>query len=295
MPTNDTNILGPNTTAASSPLLLEAAADPSVHWWNKSALLLLISSELSNIGIVFKVLSPWLKFLQAFGSAIPWMVFIADPLIYVFKALYRVLRITARMLNIKLSDEERPHPWQTAIDMVVIAMFAVAVLCFLGIVVAAAKGIFVGWILGLSGMVMVGYVDYYHPYRQACKNYQQISMNLSLLSADLAVAKTAVQQSRRTWYLFAALLVGLTVLLLCSSAILIAPPAIIPILMIAYKVASAYLIGLAVCRFFNFLSTKINFSDCFAKCRHTLFANPNRISLPVEDSVPRVDAANLAT
>src|SRR5690606_5047935 len=55
--------------------------------------------------------------------------------------------------------------------------------------------------------------------------------------------------------LFMGLLVGLAVLLVCGSAAAFAPPALVPILFIASKIASAYLGTIAAGRFLNWLAS----------------------------------------
>lgn len=240
------------TAAASSAVLLNQP-----QWWDRVSEILVALSHLANIGIVIAIIQPWLPFLATVGHILGPVTGVADPLIYVLKTLNSLWRLALRHLGYQLVDEPYGHHrWQLQIDSMAIVCFVLAVVSFLGVMAAGPLGPFLGWVFGLSGMMMFGYSHEYTQYRLAEKEYEQAKLTYPEDSSELKDVEKHYLQKRREWVLCAALLAGLTVLLLCSTAAVFAPPAVVPILLIAYKIASVYLIGLNVCRLGNWVAKK---------------------------------------
>ena len=214
-------------------------------------------SEASNIGIVLKVIAPWFGGLMRAGAKVfPEIAYITDFLIYVFKIINRFYRWMMRFFfKHEFHDEIKVHPHQVKFDLLIIALFTLATLSLAGVLIAGPAAPLAGWAFGLAGQVLVGYVEYYTQARFAKDQYKQDATEANL---------QRYQQKQREWYGFMALLFGLSVLLLSSSALMIAPPVLIPVLLITYKLGSAFLIGTAVYRFGNFVWPKL--AACQQRC-----------------------------
>jgi hypothetical protein len=221
-------------------------------------------SEASNIGIVLKVIAPWFGGLMRAGAKIfPEIAYIADFLIYVFKIINRFYRWMMRFFfKHEFHDEIRVHPHQVKFDLLIIVFFTLATLSLAGVLIAGPTAPLAGWAFGLVGQMLVGYVEYYTQARFAKEEYNREPTDEK---------QQLYQQKQRECYGFMALLFGLSVLLLSSSALTIAPAALIPVLIIAYKLGSAFLIGTAVYRFGNFIWPKV--ASCHERCG--LFAPKN--------------------
>jgi hypothetical protein len=214
-------------------------------------------SEASNIGIVIKVIAPWFGGLMRAGAKIfPEIAYITDFLIYVFKIINRFYRWMMRFFfKHEFHDEIKVHPHQVKFDLLIIAFFTLATLSLAGVLIVGPAAPLAGWAFGLAGQMMVGYVEYYTQARFAKEQYKLESTDENL---------KCYQQKQREWYGFMALLFGLSVLLLSSSALTIAPAVLIPALLITYKLGSAFLIGTAVFRFGNFIWP--NLASCQQRC-----------------------------
>lgn len=216
-------------------------------------------SEASNIGIVISIISKWCQsILTAAGGFFSALIFYADPLIYCFKSLIRLTRIVARsVFNVKLDEEKiGQHKHQTAADIASLALFSFSIVLFLGLLVAPPIGVTVAWCLALSGLSIIGHFDYAHQEKLAKERYEHLKHDLSPNASpedrkQLQKALDDYNTKRTSKRLFYGLLIGLTLLLVCGSAAVFAPPALAPILYVVSKIASAYLAGIAIGRFGN--------------------------------------------
>lgn len=244
-------------------------------FWDRALTIFGILSEAANIGIVIEVVAKWWPPLLTIGMGIfSQIVFFSDPTIYFFKALNRLTRLIGRkFFNIEFAEEKNGlHPWQTAADILTLTLYSLAIPFFIGAAATGPIGVTIGWSLGLCGLFVVGVVDYRFQKIKAEEEYskalavflekQQLVTEESSpeLKAELIVLEATKNKlyqdysTKKTAYgLYGALLLGLACLLICGSAALFSPPAVAPVLFIIAKVASAFLAGVAVARFYNWV------------------------------------------
>lgn len=225
-------------------------------WWQKLVNFLAMMSEAANIGIVIEMISKWLPVLHTVaGGIFPIISALADVLIYGFKELIQFVRFIGReFFNVQFEEEKfGRHKWQRIGNFLCLSLFMLAILAFLGVLVSSPFGLTLAWSLALGGLSVVGYFDYYNQTRLAERKWQE---NCKTYGPESIQSKNAHQQfiaQQNSYRLFMALLVGLACLLICGSAAVFAPPALVPVLFIISKIASGYLGIIAVSRFTNWL------------------------------------------
>lgn len=228
----------------------------------------------ANVGIVLQMISRfWMGLLTIAGGIFAGIIFFTDPLIYLFKAINRLCRLVGRSLGVKnLQDESLgSHPLQTYADIACLILFGLTIgLFFLGPV-----GITLAWITGLIGLVIVGKFDYVHQESLAEKNYNDLlakheenlesarrdgralsPQELQAFDVECGAAYAQFEERKKARKFYVALVVGLFFLLVLGSAAVFAPPAVVPILIIAGKIGAAYLGVVNACRFGNWLRSK---------------------------------------
>jgi len=240
------------------------------RYWDKTINTFAFFSEAANIGIVIQMISKWWPPLMTIGRGVfSSFVAIADPAIYFFKSLIRLTKIVGRAyFDVKFEEEKNgTHKWQTQADIASLSFFTLAIPMFLGLIITGPVGITVAWALALTGLSVVGYFDYFHQEKLALDTYNQ---KLQKFSDDIADDKKSSSSrelqhayrdyvaARNSKWLFVGLLVGLALLLLCGSAAVFAPPALVPLLFITSKVASGFLAFIACARFANWRWSKKN-------------------------------------
>ncbi len=233
----------------------ELQSEKDKHW-NKVIRISEGLSEASNIGIVIQIFSKWIHGLfTLFGGFFPVLVFIADPAIYFFKSLIRILRVVGReAFGVKFEEEKYgTHKWQTAGDVVSLILFSFTIVFFLGAIVSGPVGITVAWALAMCGLSVVAKFDYIYREQQAKANWEALKKDPLATAVLIKQAKNDYLFARNSKRFFIALIVCLTLLLVCGSAAVFAPPALAIILFVISKFASASLVGIAFARFGNWL------------------------------------------
>lgn len=223
-------------------------------WWDKLITFFVIMSEASNIGIVIDMASQWYKpILTVAGGILGSLVYYADPIIYCFKSLVRLTRIVGREVFGVTFEEEKngAHKYQTAADVASLTMFGLSIALFIGALIAPPIGITVAWCFALGGLGIGGYFDYSHQEKLAHDKYKRL-LDEGAPAHEIDNVRKDYISKRNSKRLFYGLLIGLTLLLICGSAAVFAPPALAPILYVVSKIASAYLVGIALSRFANF-------------------------------------------
>lgn len=243
--------------------------------WDTTLLIFGFLSEAANIGIVIEIVAKWWPALLTLGHGLfSYIVFYSDPIIYFFKALYRVTRITGRKyFNISFEEEKNGvHPWQTAGDILSLSLYVLAIPFFFGAVISGPIGITVGWSIAFCGLSVVAFFDYRYQTITAKQQYELAEANFMLIAPsseitpELTAQNTANEKKksilyeeyknkRNSYYSYLGLLFGLACLLICGSAALCVPAATASVLHIISKTASVYLAGIALVRFKNWLSS----------------------------------------
>ncbi len=251
------------------------------YLWDKAVHYFGICSEAANIGIVLEIIGRWWPALMLVGGGFfSLLVFISDPAIYFFKSLIRLTRIIGREgFGIQFTEEKNGvHRWQTWADILSLTLFSLTIPLFLGLIVSGPIGVILAWVFGLSALCIVGYFDYNHQKNRA---YIQFMDCHKVFANDLDAFEKANDDDREEKYqamlqsrqlkdeayadyqtkrnsnrLYMGLLIGLAFLLICGSLAALVPPAIAPILLIVSKIASAYLVAIAVGRFSNWIRHK---------------------------------------
>ena len=228
------------------------------HYWQRAVDTFSILAEASNIGIAVKVVASWIPAISAVGSAFGALAAIADPLIYCFRALIRITRVIGReCFDITLDEEEngKRHRWQTAGDLASLALFAIAIPLFFGLMITSPVGVTIAWVLAISGIGVSSYFDYHHPAKVAKQQYEFTLEKFNNHLATREEVDTAHHEYiklRTSKRLFFTLIVNISFLVICSSMIPFAPPMIVPALIILTKVTSGCLALIAVSRLYNF-------------------------------------------
>lgn len=215
----------------------------------------IILAEISNVGIIIEVIAHWSPIFAAmiaFGP-VAYLTLIADPLIYFFRALIRLTRIIGTTFfnmqfidSIHLTPKERLQ--QTIGDVLSLVFFILSI-CFFAGLMASPIGITIAWTMGLCGLMVVGYTDHHLPQKAAERHLKALKLSISPSKTDINEANAYNKGLRSAKHLYIALLLGLTLLLICGSAAAFAPIAVIPILLTISKIASIYLGIIAVSRF----------------------------------------------
>ena len=225
--------------------------------WQKTVTIFTLLAEAANIGIVLEVAARWLPSFAALAASGPiaQLMIISDPLIYGFRALIRITRLIGRTF-FKISFEEEKHATpseskeHTIGDLVSLSLFSLSIAFFLG-AIAPPIGVTLAWTMGLSGLAVAGYFDYYLPEQRSKAYFEKRNQNKSTTPQELAEAKNEYLKKKNSKRLFMALLVGLSLLLICGSASTFASPALAPALAVTSKLASIFLGGIACGRFLN--------------------------------------------
>lgn len=227
-----------------------------IHW-HKAVALFTFLAEAANIGIVLEIVARWLPgfAVLAASGAIAQLMLISDPLIYFFRALIRVTRLVGRtFFKVSFEEEKYATPSEckehTIGDLVSLSLFSLSIAFFLG-AIAPPIGITLAWTIGLSGLSVAGYFDYYLPEQRSKSYFEKCSQNKFTNSNKLAELKQEYLEKRNSKQLFMALLLGLSLLLICGSAASFASPALAPVLTITSKLASIFLGSIACGRFLN--------------------------------------------
>ena len=225
--------------------------------WSRMITGFSIFAEVANIGIVLEIVARWLPTFAVLASSGPiaYLMLIADPLIYCFRASIRLARLIGRHV-FHIAFEEEKHATkkelkqQTIGDIASLVFFSLAITFFLG-VVAPPVGITLAWVMGLMGLGVVGYFDYFLPEKRAKIHFQSVKNEKKHTPEEFAFLQKQYVKKRNAMRLYMALLFGLALLLICGSAAAFAPPLLVPILLVTSKVASIFLGAIACGRFLN--------------------------------------------
>ncbi|HVY53412.1 MAG TPA: hypothetical protein VHA13_02715, partial [Gammaproteobacteria bacterium] len=228
--------------------------------WKRIALLFNTCAEISNVGILIQIIAKWIPSFAvlAQSAGFVWLMAIADPMIYFFRSLIRLTRLIGRnFFGIAFEEERDESPRfqkiRTIADLISMSLFVVAILCFAGILIAPPVNLTIAWSVALTGLLPIGFFDYFYPARKITKQYNRYKNDIHIKAEtkDRLEAKYIHAQNAKKLYM--ALLVGLGLLLICGTAAAFAPPLLVPILIITSKIASLFLGGIAIGRFANFL------------------------------------------
>ncbi len=249
------------------------------------------AAEVANVGIVLHVVSAWIAF---FGAGIfAFVTAIADPAIYLFRGMVRLLRLGGRTLGfVTEEDKEGVHRWASVADAICLVLFVLAASALAGLLVAGAAGDMIGWAFALSALAIMAYFDYYHQEKMAehqciqtkndydSANQKLIAyadghdielnseskrqdINEQALRIDSRFHRSRMDRAREEHLrktlsrkLYVALIIGLTFLLVCSSAaafVVPVAPALAIGLLVLSKLGSAILVMINLFRATNYL------------------------------------------
>jgi hypothetical protein len=222
-----------------------------------------VAADLSNIGIVIHLISTWVPRLAflASSSVIAFTALIADPLIYFFRSLTRLTRLIGRhYFGIAFREEEiNLHAYQSVGDIFSLTFFSSAAVIFALVAAGiAASPVFstIGWVLGLSGLSIVVYFDYYYAQKKAEENLNLLCDHKGIKRKDVRAAEDEYNYRKYAARLMISLVAMLSLALICGSAIAFAPLAVVPALTIIAKITSAVLVPITAGRLINFFSRK---------------------------------------
>jgi hypothetical protein len=232
--------------------------------WQNIAGILAVCAEIANVGIFVEVIAKWIPRFAALAAspALIYLMAIADPLIYCFRAAIRLTRLAGRhFFGIKFEEETHDTPVfkkvRTVGDVVSLSLFILAILTFAGFILSGPVGLTLAWALSLSGLMPIAYFDYIRPahkleeelnyYTKQYKDKPKISQEVT----DRLIENYTNKNNSKRLYII--LLVGLSLLLICGTAAAFAPPLLAPILFYTSKTASLLLGAIACSRFVNFV------------------------------------------
>lgn len=236
-------------------------------------------AEGANVGIALHVVGQWIPLFSF--SIFAFISSIADPAIYAFRAIGRWLRTCGRALGMDLEEEKHGQPkFGDIADLVCLIFFALAACVLAGLIIPGPVGVVFGWLFAMTALSVMTYFDYYkqellaleklesakRDHEQACaeaddgvifcdSNKLHNKLNekkIQFLQGRVEKAETAYIKGSLSRKFYMSLLIALTVLMICSSAAAIAPPAVALMLNIFAKAASASLILINLGRVANY-------------------------------------------
>lgn len=227
--------------------------------WQNTIGVLAVLAEIANVGILVEIIAKWIpRFaILAASSALRYLMAIADPLIYFFRASIRLARIIGRnVFHINFEEEEHDSPTfrkiRTVGDLISLTLFALAILTFAGFILTGPVGLTLAWGLSLSGLVPIYYFDYLRPAKKSGEKYYRYANNKEITQEVKERLKENYVNKKNSMILYITLLTGLVLLLICGTAAAFAPPFLAPILFYTSKMASLLLGAIACGRFVNF-------------------------------------------
>jgi|GEM_PF-5645690 len=219
--------------------------------WQKLVDFFSAAAEASNVGIVLQTAGQWVPAIAGIFAINPlsYLILIPERLIYFFRALAALTKVVGRtFFNIRFREEKiKSHPLQTVGDLLCVACFALAVAFFVGALVAPPLNITLAWLMGLAGMGCSSYFNYRWPEKQAKLRYED-------LGTDESYQEYKKLSAARHWYMCA--LAGVSVLLLCGSAVAMVSPTAATVLTLISNTASLFLIGVAALRFRHWVTAQ---------------------------------------
>lgn len=213
-------------------------------------------AEISNVGIVIEILSKWIPSLLSFTFFSVLTAF-ADPLIYLWRGLGSLHRVIGRgFFGVVFEGEEAKNKnTHIVADIVKLCFFALSIACFFGAIATGPLGTFLAWSTALCGLGVAAYFDYHYSTKTAKNTCDELTNDPNANPAQVKEAQEDYQNKKYSRNLYVTILIGLAFLLICGSAAAFAPPALVPILYIASKVASGFLALVNVGRVVNWAST----------------------------------------
>lgn len=260
---------------SSTPYEIDCNIPNPKPWW-KTIEIFSVLSEFCNIGIVIGIVNLFytpIRFI-AFG-AFALIEHYMEAFIYIFKALIRTTKILGRILfNIQFEEDVLQHnKLQTTLDLIALSLFIATVVLLTAVTSIYATTI--AWVVSFIGLIVIDYSDYYLTKlasRETLKNNvlklltmiqsqmteQVVEDPQSLMKAfnELKLHYFQHEIKNKSFILYNMLLLGVGTLLICSSATAFTSGLTFLILGIIAKLASAYLGGIAIMRFHNYLKTK---------------------------------------
>lgn len=239
--------------------------------WKKATEFFALSSEFCNIGIVIGVINLFypqimIMWYGTFGFLAHYM----DAFIYVFKSLIRATKALGRNI-FKIEFEEDVKEYsniQTILDLIALTLFIATIVLLTA--VGSPIAVTVAWCIAWIGLGLVGYSDYYLPKVDQKQKLEEAKDELVKqldskegLNDDVnSKWDHLVEQfknyntTNQSFKLYRFLMVGLGALLICSSASVFATGTACLVLGIIAKLASLYLVIIAICRFINWIRIK---------------------------------------
>jgi hypothetical protein len=245
---------GPTGSAIPTPVIKKKKQS---SWWDWLIERFLNLSEASNIGILFSIIGDWWEPILTVGSGIfARFIYYMDPLIYIFKSLVRITRVVGReAFGIQFEDELGTHKHQTKADLASLMLYGIAIGLFLA---APPVGVTIAWCLAIAGLSITGHFDYAYQEKLAKQKYEAARDNNRVPLPEVMAAHKDYVLKRNSKRLFYGMLLGISLLLICGSAVAFAPPTIVPILFVVAKAASVYLAGIALSRVINYVRSRMN-------------------------------------
>ncbi|HVY53402.1 MAG TPA: hypothetical protein VHA13_02665, partial [Gammaproteobacteria bacterium] len=198
---------------------------PYNNFWQKTANYLNKAADWCNIGIGIHIVSNWTSQLAYLAAgSLYFITVIADPLIYIFRALARFERIIGRhFFGVKFKEEEFGiHPRQTIGDVLSFALFICAAAIFIAFGAGAAMASFaptLGWALGILGLSIVVYFDYHHAYHNAKIKWLELRNKYGNENYRTLAAKGEYSYRKYADWLMISLVGMLALALICGSAL----------------------------------------------------------------------------
>lgn len=198
-------------------------------------------ADFANLSILIQIIGKWVPLVASFAAMGLVSAFLAasDAIIYFFRGLSRLTRIIGReVFEFTFKQENNGvHPLQTVGDAFSLGFFALAITLFSGVLIASPVGITLAWASGIIALSIVTYFDYVYPAGQA---YDK--MNNLPDGPDKIVAEKDYSEKNIEKYFMLAILLGLSLLLICGSASVFAPPLLSTVLHGVAKGAGLFVI-----------------------------------------------------
>lgn len=196
-------------------------------------------ADAANTGYLFDALSKWFVALGALAG----LGQLIEMLILAFRSLVRLTKIVGRSIGVAFPGDHGPKPdrSQIASDLASVTCFLLALILFSGILIPPPINFTVAWAVGLVGFAIVNYSDFKRPENKAQEKHERLLQQGSA-QENIEAARIAFTQRRAEWRSHTATLIGLTLMLLCGTAALFAPPLLAPVLLFIAQAASIFII-----------------------------------------------------
>lgn len=220
------------------------------YWWQWWVDTFNACAEVANTGIGIKIVENWFPVLHSLlGGADAIIEANADPLIYFFRFLTRVVRVIGReYFHIVLDEEEkdRAHPHLTRGDIISGAFL----MCSVPFFFLSPMLVLVGWGIAMAGMWTMFHYDYVYPAQKAFIDYRNArNEGHSHAEVETAYHDYKTLEVSRNFYFVT--LLSVMLLAITHAAIPVAPLIIVPVLTFISTLAGSMAALALVTRLYN--------------------------------------------